>query len=102
AVHAPDAPLGVGEAARVAVHDRVVGHARAERVVLVLLGALGALALLLGVRAGPLLGTPLARGRRGDLDRVLGHLAAARVLGDRGELVGRLVDRLPMTLVLAL
>ena len=33
-----DAPLRIGEAARVAVHDRVVGNARAERVVL---GAVG-------------------------------------------------------------
>ena len=30
---AADAPLRVAEAARVAVHDRVVGHAAAERVV---------------------------------------------------------------------
>ena len=35
------APLGIGDAARVAVDDRVVGHAAAERVVLgALLGVL--------------------------------------------------------------
>src|SRR6185436_20175927 len=94
AVDAPDAPLGVGEAARVAMHDRVVGHARTEWIVLLLLRVLGPLALFLGVRAGALLGAPLARGGRSDLDRVLRDLAAARLLGDRGELVGRLVDGL--------
>ena len=102
AVDAAHAPLRIGQAARVAVHDRVVGHARGERVVLGLVGVLRALALLLRVRAGALLGAALAgRGRR-DLDRVLGDAPAARVLGDRGELVGGLVDRLQVPLVLVL
>ena len=97
-----DAPLGVGQAARVAVDDRVVGHAAAERVVL---GA------ILGRRAGALLGLvraparllALAAGGRGaDLDRVARDAAAARALGQALELVGGLVDRLQMALVLEL
>ena len=99
----PDAPLGVGQAARVAVHDRVVGHARAERVV-----------LLRGrpprprARCSRLVGAPALLGarracRRGaDLDRVARDLAAARALGEALELVGRLVDRLEVALVLEL
>ena len=103
AVDAADAPLGIGEAARVAVHDRVVGHARAERVVLAARSAsCGALALLLGVGARALLGAALARGGRGDLDGVAGDLAAARLLGELLELVGGLVDRLQVALVLEL
>ena len=101
-VHAADAPLGIGEAARVAVHDRVVGHARAERVVARLVGGRGALALLLGVRPRALLRAPLARGRGADLDRVARDLAAARPLGELLELVGGLVDRLQVALVLEL
>jgi hypothetical protein len=80
----------------------VVGHARAEGIVLLLLRVLGSLALLLRVGAGAFLGAPLAGGRGGDLDRVPGDLAAARVLGDRGELVRGLVDRLQVALVLVL
>ena len=55
-----DAPLRVGQAARVAVHDRVVGHAAAERVVLRLGPARArARAARLRRRAGP---PPRARG----------------------------------------
>src|SRR4029079_6166720 len=50
------APLRVAQAARVAVHDRVVGHARAERVVLGPVGGLRAGALLGLVGAAALLG----------------------------------------------
>ena len=50
-VDGADAPLGIGQAARIAVDDRVVGHPRRERVVAgaVLVG--GPAALLLGVGA---------------------------------------------------
>ena len=58
-----------------------------------LLGLVGALALL---------GARLAGRRGGDLDRVAGHLSAARLLRELLELVGRLVDRLQMALVLEL
>ena len=97
-----DAPLRVAQAARVAVHDRVVGHARAERVVLGPVGGVLAGALLGLVGAPALLGARLARGRGGDLDRVARHAPAARALGQRDELVGRVVDRLQMALVLEL
>ena len=99
----PDAPLGIGQAARVAVHDRVVGHARAERVVL-LRGrrSLLALALLLLVGARALLGAALAGGGGADLDGVARDPPAAGLLGERLELVGGLVDRLQMALVLEL
>ena len=65
-----DAPLGVGEAARVAVHDRVVGDLRAERVVLRAIGLGGAPALLLLVGAAALLLARLAGRGGADLDRV--------------------------------
>ncbi len=102
AVDAADAPLGIRQAARVAVHDRVVGHARAERVVLRAVGVGVALALLLLVRALTLLGAALARRGRADLHGVARDLAAARVLGQLLELVGGLVDRLQVALVLEL
>ena len=97
-----DAPLRVAQAARVAVHDRVVGHARAERVVLGLIGGRGAGALLGLVGAAALLGARLARGGGADLDRVARHAPAARALGQRDELVGGVVDRLQVALVLEL
>src|SRR6185295_11398011 len=90
AVDAAHAPLRIREAARVAVHDRVVGHTRGERVVLLAVGGVFAGALLGLVRAGALLGARLARRLRRDLDGVARHLAAARVLGQALELVGRL------------
>ena len=102
AVDAADAPLGIGEAARVAVHDRVVGDARGERVVLLAVGGVLAGALLGLVGALALLGARLARRGGGDLDGVAADLAAARVLGQALELVGRLVDRLEVALVLVL
>jgi hypothetical protein len=97
-----DAPLRVAQAARVAVHHRVVGHARAEGVVLGPVGGVLAGALLGLVGAPALLGPGLARGRRGDLDRVARHAPAARALGQRDELIGRVVDRLQMAFVLEL
>ena len=100
--HGADAPLGIGDAARVAVHDRVVGHARAERVVLgaVLGGGPRALLLLVGAAARLLAGLP--RGGRGHLDRVAGNPPASDRLGQLLELVGGLVDRLKVSLVLVL
>ena len=100
--HAAHAPLRIGHAAGVAVHDRVVGHARAERVVLgALLGCrVRALLGLVGPPAG--LGARLARRRRRDLDRVAADASAARRLGQLLELIGRLVDRLQVALVLVL
>ena len=59
-----------------------------------------ALLLLVGARA--LLRAPLARGLAGHLDGVARDLAAARLLGEPGELVGRLVDGLQVPLVLEL
>ena len=62
AVDAADAPLGIGEAARVAVHDRVVGHARGERVVLLaILPRARARAARPRRRAGPPRRAPCAR-----------------------------------------
>ncbi|MDX6714373.1 MAG: UDP-N-acetylmuramate dehydrogenase, partial [Baekduia sp.] len=95
-------PLRVREAARVPVHDRVVRHPRAERVVLGAVGVVLAAALLLGVGARALLGPALAGGLRADLDRAAGDLAAARLLRELLELVGGLVDRLEVALVLEL
>ena len=100
--HAADAPLRIGHAARVAVHDRVVGHLAAERVVRPAVGLLRALALGLLVGAPALLGARRARRRRVDLDGVARDLPAARALGQALELVGRLVDRLEVALVLEL
>ena len=100
--HRPDAPLGVGHAARIAVHDRVVGHPRGERVVLGAVGVGGALALLLLVGAPAGLLARDARRRGAGPDGVLRDAAAARALGQRDELVGRLVDRLEVALVLEL
>ncbi len=80
----------------------MVWHSRAERVVLgpLLRGGLGPLLLLVG--APPLIGTGLAGGGGGHLDRASRDAAAAHVLGELLELVGRLVDRLQMTLMLVL
>jgi len=98
----PDAPLGVGKAACVAVHDGVIGHATGERIVL---GA------ILGVRAGALLGLvrppagllALTACRRGTRSHGVARDApTTRALGEALELVGGLVDRLQMTLVLEL
>ncbi len=97
-----DAPLGVGEAAGVAVDDRVVGHAAAERVVFgavfghrsrPLFGLVGAPARLLALTA---------RGGGADFDGVRRDFAAARALCQALELVGGLVDRLEVALVLEL
>jgi hypothetical protein len=84
------------------MHDRVVGHARAERIVLGLVGGRGAGALLGLVGAPALLGARLARCGGADLDRVARDAPAARALGQRDELVGGVVDRLQVTLVLEL
>jgi hypothetical protein len=102
AVDAADAPLGIRQAARVAVHDRVVGDARGERVVLRAVGRLLAGALLLLVRAAALLRAALARRSGADLDGVARDLTAARLLGELLELVGGLVDGLQVALVLEL
>ena len=60
-----DAPLRVAQAARVAVHDRVVGHARAEGVVLGLIGGRArGRAARPRRRAGPPRRAPCARRRR--------------------------------------
>ena len=58
---AADAPLRIGQAARVAVDDRVVGHARGERVVLLAILRVLARALLGLVGAPALFGARLAR-----------------------------------------
>src|SRR3712207_9176815 len=63
----------------------VVGHARAERVVLLLVRRRGPRPLLLLVGAPAGLLARLARGGGGHLDRVLGHPAAARLLGQALE-----------------
>ena len=97
-----DAPLGIGQAAGVAVHDRVIGDARAERVVLGAVLGRGARALLGLVGAPARLLARLAGGRGGDLDGVAADPAAARGLGQLLELVGGLVDRLQVALVLVL
>ena len=102
AVDAAHAPLRIGEAARVAVHDRVVGQAGAERVVLGAVGLVLAPALVLRVRPRSLLRAPLARRGGADLDGVARHAPAAEVLREALELVGRLVDRLQVALVLEL
>ena len=95
-------PLGVGEAAGIAVHDGVVGHARAEGVVLGAIGGVGAGALLglVGRAAGLLAGTAGGGGARPD--GVARDASAARALRQALELVGGLVDRLEVALVLEL
>ena len=61
---AADAPLRIRQATRVAMHHRVVGDARAERIVLLALGVGLLLALLWGtVRAGLLTRAALPAGR---------------------------------------
>src|SRR5262249_49288123 len=102
AVDAAHAPLRIRQAARVAVDDGVVGHARPEGVVLLARGVLLAAALLPRVGARALLGAALAGGRRRNLYGILRNAAATRLLGQLLELVGRLVDRLQMALVLVL
>ena len=100
--HAADAPLGVCDAARVAVHDGVVRDLRGEGIVRLAVGGMRALALLGLVGAAALLGARLACRRGAHLDGVARDLPAARSLGQALELVGRLVDRLEMALVLEL
>ena len=99
---AADAPLGVGDAARVAVHDGVVGDLRGERVVGLAVGGVLARPLLGFVGAAAVLGARLARGGGADLHRVVGDRSAARALGEALELIGCLVDRLEVALVLEL
>jgi hypothetical protein len=70
--------------------------------VLLALGVGAALALLLLVGALALFGAPPAGGSARHLDGVAGHRPAAGLLREALELVGRLVDGLEMTLVLAL
>src|SRR6185437_14826075 len=96
------APLRVGEAAGIAVHDRVVGHAAGERIVLGFVRSLGAGALLGFVGAATRLLALAPGGGRGGAHGALGDPAPARALGQALELVGRLVDRLQVTLVLEL
>ena len=95
-----DAPLRVAEAARVAMDDGVV-RAPARRTGRCVRDrrrrARCALLVLVGARAG--LGARLARRGGADLDRRRRDPAAARALGQRLELVGRLVDRLEVALV---
>jgi hypothetical protein len=100
--HGADTPLGIRQTARVAVHDRVVGYARPERVVALAVGLGGAPALLLLVRAAALLGAPPAGGGGRHLHGVAAHLAAARLLREALEHVGGLVDGLQVALVLVL
>ena len=97
-----DAPLRVRDAACVAVHDGVVGNARAERIVLcaVLRGGPRALLLLVGAATSLLAG--LAGGGGRDLDRVARDASATGGLGELLKLVCRLVDRLKVALVLVL
>ena len=102
AVDGADTPLGVREAPRVPVDHRVVRHTGAERVVLGAIGIAGALPLFFFVGALPLLGPALAGRCGADLHRVARDLAAARLLGELLERIGRLVDRLQVALVLEL
>ncbi len=97
-----DAPLRVGQAARIAVHDGVIGHAAGERIVFRFVFGLRASALL-GFVVAPSGLLALASRRAGaGADGVSRDLAAAHALGEALELVGRLVDRLQMALVLEL
>ncbi|MCW3023482.1 MAG: UDP-N-acetylmuramate dehydrogenase [Conexibacter sp.] len=82
--------------------DRVVGDARAERVVLLRLLGVRPARLLLLVVAAPGLGARGAGGGGADLDGVARDAAAARALGEALELVGGLVDGLEVALVLEL
>ncbi len=96
------APLGVRQAARVAVDHGVVGHAAAERVVFGAVLRVRTGALLGFVRAPARLFALAAGGGGAHFDGVARHVAAARALGEALELVGRLVDRLQVALVLEL
>src|SRR4051794_32397416 len=80
----------------------MVRDLRGERVVLGAVRVGGPARLLLGVGARALLRSPLAGGRRADLDGVARDLAAARLLRELLELVGGHVDRLEVALVLEL
>jgi hypothetical protein len=67
-----------------------------------LVGGGGPLALLFGVSASAFLRASLARRCGAHLDRAGGDLAAARLLRELLQLVGRLVHRLQVALVLEL
>ena len=84
------------------MHDRVVGDARAERVVLGPIGGRGltALLLLVGAAASLLAGSARGGGRRPH--GVAADAASAGLLGELLELVGGLIDRLEMALMLVL
>ena len=75
--HAADAPLGIGDATGIAVHDGVVGDLRGERIIGFAVGSVLARALLGLVCAAALLSTRVARGRGADLDRVARDRATA-------------------------
>src|SRR5207248_4807576 len=66
--YGPHTPLRVGDASGVPVDDRVVGNARAKRVVpgAVVLGGAGALLGLVGTSAGLLARLPRGSRRRAD------------------------------------
>src|SRR5450759_798902 len=83
--HRADAPLGVGQAAGVAVDHRVVGHAAAEGVVLRAVLRVFARALLGLVGAPPRLFALPARSCRADADGVARDLPPARSLRETLE-----------------
>src|SRR5579875_2719074 len=95
-----DPPLRVGEAAGVAVDDRVVGHPCAKRIVLFPFGFCFPAALLGFVGAAAFFGAgpPCRLGRCPH--RAPAHPSAPGGFGKVLEVVGRLVDRLQMELVL--
>jgi len=97
-----DAPLGVRQAARVAVDDGVVGDPVAERVVALAVLCVLAGALLGFVCALALFGPGFSRRRGARLDRARTDPPAARLVGQLLELVGGFVDRLQVSLVLHL
>ena len=80
----------------------MIGHARAERVVLLALRGRRARALLGFISALAGLLADLAHRVRRGARCVTGDLAAARTLGEALELVGHVVDRLQVALVLVL
>ena len=84
------------------MYDRLIGNARAERIVLgaILVRGAGSLLGFIGPPAG--LGSGLARRGGGDLHSITRDPAPPRGLSQHLELVGRFVDRLEMALMLVL
>src|SRR6202035_3616632 len=95
-----DSPLGVGEAARVTMDDRVIRDPRPERVVLGAVLRRRASSLLGLVCPSTGIGAGLARRGRGRANGSARDSAAAGRFREALELVGALVDRLEVALVL--